>query len=78
MKITLNARAGINRCILNINSKFLQSKGIPEEVDLAAQDEKSASHKALLEEYGLRIVGLDASKDKMALIDFTNLPCYSM
>ncbi len=73
VKITLNARAGINRCILNINSKFLQSKGIPEEVDLAAQDEKSASHKALLEEYGLRIVGLDASKDKMALIDFTNL-----
>jgi len=73
VKITLNAGAGINRCILNINSKFLQSKGIPEEVDLAAQDEKSASHKALLEEYGLRIVGLDASKDKMALIDFTNL-----
>lgn len=73
MKVTLNARAGIQTCELSIASPYLTSLGIPETIDLASQEEAQIAAKQMLIDKGLRLVGLNDEIEKMALIDFTSL-----
>lgn len=73
LKVTLNARAGIKSCVLNLKSAFLQSVGIPNEVDLASKDPNEVEAQELLKMYGLKTMGLDESMDRMALIDLSGL-----
>lgn len=72
MKVTLNARAGIATCDLFINSPYLQSLGIAQQVNLASTDPAQIATKEALEEKGLRLIGFE-ELDKLALIDFTPL-----
>ena len=73
LKVTLNARAGIQTCELSISSPYLQSLGIPETVDLASQSEEQKSAKQMLVDKGLRLIGLNEEIENLALIDFTAL-----
>ncbi len=73
LKVTLNARAGIQTCELGISSPYLQSLGIPETVDLASQSEEQKSAKQMLVDKGLRLIGLNEEIENLALIDFTGL-----
>lgn len=73
LKVTLNARAGIQTCELGISSPYLQSLGIPETVDLASQSEEQKAAKQQLVDKGLRLIGLNDEIGNLALIDFTAL-----
>ena len=73
LKVTLNARAGIKTCELSVNSPYLQSLGVPSVVDLASTEAEQVAAKQLLEEKGLRLIGLNENVEKLALIDFTPL-----
>lgn len=73
LKVTLNARAGIKTCELSVNSPYLQSLGVPAVVDLASTEAEQVAAKQLLEEKGLRLIGLNENVEKLALIDFTPL-----
>lgn len=73
LKVTLNARAGIKSCVLNLKSAFLESVGIPNEVDLASKEPDEVAAQLLLKSYGLKTMGLDESMDRMALIDLSGL-----
>lgn len=73
LKVTLNARAGIKTCELSVNSPYLQSLGVPAIVDLASTEAEQVAAKQLLEEKGLRLIGLNENVEKLALIDFTPL-----
>lgn len=73
MKVTLNARAGIQTCELYISSPYLKSLGIPETVDLASQNEAQKAAKQMLVDKGLRLIGLNDEIGNLALIDFTSL-----
>lgn len=73
LRVTLNARAGIKTCELSVNSPYLQSLGVPAIVDLASTEAEQVAAKQLLEEKGLRLIGLNENVEKLALIDFTPL-----
>ncbi|WP_346713385.1 DUF4493 domain-containing protein [Mediterranea massiliensis] len=73
MKVTLNARAGIQTCELCISSPYLKSLGIPETIDLASQNEEQKAAKQMLVDKGLRLIGLNDEIGNLALIDFTSL-----
>lgn len=68
-KVTMYAQAGIDGVILTANSQYLQSKGVPAEVDLASADDATLS---LLRSMGLRFIGCKKG-EKMAMIDFADL-----
>lgn len=72
MKVTLNARAGLKTCELSVNSPYLSSLGIAQNVDLLSTDEGQIATKEALIAKGLRLVGLKQG-EKLALIDFTPL-----
>lgn len=73
MKVTLNARAGIQTCELCMSSPYLKSLGIPETIDLASQNEEQKAAKQMLVDKGLRLIGLNDEIGNLALIDFTSL-----
>ena len=72
MKVTLNARAGLQTCELTVNSPYLNSLGIAQNVDLLSTDAAQTATKEALIAKGLRLVGLKQG-EKLALIDFTPL-----
>lgn len=75
MKVTLNARAGIRSCDLLIKSPYLNSEsvGIAGMVELVPNSEESIAMKQRVLDKGLRLLGLDDSIERLALIDFTQL-----
>lgn len=75
MKVTLNARAGIRSCDLLINSPYLNSEsvGMAGMVELVPNSEESIAMKQRVLDKGLRLLGLDDSIERLALIDFTQL-----
>lgn len=66
----MNARSGIEECILTTSSSSLISQGWPAYIDLA---DLSTDKLQLLQSFGLQLKGLGANKDKIATIDFTNV-----
>lgn len=66
----LNAAGGIAHCNLTTHSNTLIEQGWPESVDLA---NVPAEVLEKMQELGLKIVGLSDKKDKIAMIDFTNV-----
>ena len=72
MKVTLNARAGVKSCDLYIESPYLSSLGIAQQVNLLSNDAAQVATKEALEGKGLRLIGLEENS-KLALIDFTPL-----
>ena len=66
----LQAAGGIAECKLVTNSKTLLEQGWPATVDLA---DIPAETLAKMQKLGLRIVGLGAKKDKIAMIDFSGV-----
>lgn len=75
LKITLNARAGIRHCDLIINSPYLNSSevGIAQTIELVPAEEAGKAAKQKVVDKGLRLLGLEESIEKLALIDFTQL-----
>jgi hypothetical protein len=70
-KVTAIAQAGIDGVILTSNSAYLQSLGIPKELDLVSGD---ATAIAQLKDLGLVTRGTTSGKtDKMAYVDFSGL-----
>lgn len=70
LSVYLNARSGIEECILATSSSSLISQGWPAYIDLASL---SADQLQLLQSFGLQLRGFGAYKDKIATIDFTNV-----
>ena len=70
LSLYLNARSGIEECILTTSSSPLISQGWPAYIDLA---DLSTDKLQLLQSFGLQLKGLGANKDKIATIDFTNV-----
>ena len=70
LSLYLNARSGIEECILTTSSSSLISQGWPAYIDLA---DLSTDKLQLLQSFGLQLKGLGANKDKIATIDFTNV-----
>ena len=68
-KADIVAMGGIQSCVLDINSEYLQSKGLPASVDLAAMD---AETEGLLKSYGIKFLG-NMSGCRLAYVDFTGL-----
>lgn len=66
----LNAAGGIAHCNLTTHSNTLIEQGWPESVDLA---NVPADILEKMQELGLKIVGLSDKKDKIAMIDFTDV-----
>lgn len=66
----LNAAGGIAHCNLTTRSNTLIEQGWPESVDLA---NVPADILEKMQELGLKIVGLSDKKDKIAMIDFTDV-----
>ena len=66
----LNAAGGIAHCNLTTHSNTLIEQGWPESVDLA---NVPAEILEKMQGLGLKIVGLSDKKDKIAMIDFTNV-----
>lgn len=66
----LNAAGGIAHCNLTTHSNTLIEQGWPESVDLA---NVPAEVLEKMQELGLKIVGLSDKRDKIAMIDFTNV-----
>lgn len=67
LKADIVAMGGIGSCILNVNSSYLTSKGIPSTVDLASAD---PSVKALLESVGIRFLR-DMGGKRLSYVDFS-------
>ena len=70
LSLYLNARSGIEECILTTSSSSLISQGWPAYIDLA---DLSTDKLQLLQSFGLQLKVLGANKDKIATIDFTNV-----
>lgn len=70
ISVYLNARAGIEECILSTSSASLISQGWPADIDLA---NLTTDKLQLLQSFGLQMKGLGTNKDKIATIDFTNV-----
>ncbi len=70
LSVYLNARSGIEECILTTSSSSLISQGWPADIDLA---NLSTDKLQLLQSFGLQLKGLGTNKDKIATIDFTNV-----
>lgn len=68
-KADIVAMGGVQSCVLEINSSYLQSKGLPASVDLAAMDVSTAE---LLRSYGIRCLK-DMSGCRLAYVDFSGL-----
>jgi hypothetical protein len=66
----INAESGLKGCIMKTTSAALLAKGWPAEVDLG---DLSAADKSTLESFGLTFKGLGANKEKIALVDFTEV-----
>lgn len=66
----LTARGGIATCTLSVASACLQNQGWPESIDLL---KASDVQRKLMADLGLKLTGLGANADKMAVIDFTDV-----
>lgn len=75
LKVTLNARAGIRSCDLIIHSPYLNSDaiGIAQTIELVPTEEIGIAKKQKVVDKGLRLLGLEESIERLALIDFTEL-----
>lgn len=75
LKVTLNARAGIRSCDLIIHSPYLNSDaiGIAETIELVPTEALGIAKKQKVVDKGLRLLGLEESIERLALIDFTEL-----
>lgn len=71
-KADIVAMYGVKECILTVNSSFLNSAGIPQNIDLANVDEQTES---LLKEYGIKFLR-DMSGKRLSYIDFTGVVNY--
>lgn len=71
--VYLNARSGIDKCVLNTSSAALLALGWPEELDLA---NLSDEQQRLADQYGVKMQGLGANKENIATIDLTSLIRY--
>lgn len=69
LKINIIAPAGIAKAVLTTKSASLLEQGWPESADLA-----EASSQAALAALGLNARGLFGNVDKLAVVDFTNVP----
>ncbi|MGL5562277.1 MAG: DUF4493 domain-containing protein, partial [Tannerellaceae bacterium] len=72
-QVVLNAKSGIAQCNLRTSSASLLAKGWPDVIDLAAL---TIEQKTIMESLGLKIKGLGATMDKIAVIDFTGVLPY--
>lgn len=70
ISVYLNARSGIDECILSTSSASLISQGWPADIDLA---NLTTDKLLLLQSFGLQMKGFETNKDKIATIDFTNV-----
>jgi hypothetical protein len=70
LRAYINAESGLSDCVMKTSSVSLLAKGWPEEVHLGSL---SASEKSTLESLGLSIKGLGTNKDKIAIVDFTEV-----
>ena len=70
LSLYLNARSGIEECILTTSSSSLHFTRLACYIDLA---DLSTDKLQLLQSFGLQLKGLGANKDKIATIDFTNV-----
>lgn len=70
ISVYLNARSGIDECILSTSSTSLISQGWPADIDLA---NLTTDKLQLLQSFGLQMKGFETNKDKIATIDFTNV-----
>lgn len=70
ISVYLNARSGIDECILSTSSASLISQGWPADIDLA---NLTTDKLQLLQSFGLQMKGFETNKDKIATIDFTNV-----
>lgn len=66
----LTARGVVKTCTLTVASAYLQSLGWPESIDLL---KVSDVQRKLMTDLGLKLTGLGANADKMAVVDFTDL-----
>ena len=71
-KANIVAMGGIESCVLEINSSFLSSKGVPSSVDLAALDSDMAE---VLKSIGL-VYLRDMSGKRLAYVDFSGVVNY--
>lgn len=69
----LTARGGIKTCMLRTVSPSLLELGWPAEVDLANPDSEVLERMTAL---GLKLTGLSANKDKMAVVDLSKVVSY--
>lgn len=72
-QVVLNAKSGIAQCNLRTSSASLLAKGWPDVIDLAAL---TIEQKTIMESLGLKIKGLGATMDKIAVVDFTGVLPY--
>lgn len=70
LKMNIIARAGISSVILESNSTYLRSKGMPATIELIGAD---AAQQSMLGTLGLDCKGLFRNPDQMAVIDFTQM-----
>lgn len=70
LSASITARGGLAGCTMTTQSDYLTSLGFPAEVELT---ELTAEQKTLFESLGLEAVGFDNNRDKMALVNFTEL-----
>lgn len=68
LKADIVAMGGIGSCILNIESSYLASKGLPESVDLASADEAVVN---ALDEVGIKYLR-DMSGKRLSYVDFSD------
>lgn len=72
LKADIVAMGGIGSCTLDINSAYLNSKGIPSRIDLASADSET---KALLESIGIRYLD-EMSGKRLSYVDFSGFVNY--
>lgn len=72
LKFDIVAMGGIQSCMLNLQSEYLSSKGIPSQIDLANIDESTMT---ALENVGLRFLR-DMEGKRLSYVDFSGLANY--
>lgn len=69
VKVDLTALSGFESVVLTTQSESLAELGWPSELDLV---KATAAEQTLLENLGLKVLGLWNNPDRMAIVDFTN------
>lgn len=71
-KADIVAMCGIESCVLELNSSYLASKGIPSSIDLAAMDSQT---EALIKSVGIKALR-NMAGNRIAYVDFSGLVSY--